>query len=221
MKKIIFLGSGAVASEVISYLTDIRKGDSSADFIVNGFLNDDYDNFLEKSNAYGFEAPYLGPINGHKFSPEYDYIFGFANPERKAEILANVDLSVISFPNIIHPSVIKDGSAKLGVGNIIYPHSVVGPNVQVGNFNLITSYSFISHDCVIGNYNFFSTAGLSGNVTVGDENFFGVRSTVIPSVSIGSNNLIQAGMVLDKNVTDNETVFYRFKEKVTVIKSKE
>ena len=108
-------------------------------------------------------------------------------------------------------------SAKLGKGNIIYPNSVVGPNANLGNFNLVTSYSFISHDCTIGDYNFFSTAGLAGNVDIGNRNFFGIRSTVLPSVKIGNDNLIQAGMVVDKNVTDKETVFYRFKEKVTVI----
>ena len=221
MKKIIFLGSGAVASEVISYLTDIQKKDPQSTFDVLGFLDDSYENYLTKSNDYGFTAPYLGTISGHKFSEDFHYVFGFAGPSAKHSIIEEVDLSRISFPNIIHPSVIKDSSAKLGVGNIIYPHSVIGPNVQIGNFNLVTSYSFISHDCRIGDYNFFSTAGLSGNVNVGSSNFFGIRSTVIPGVTIGSHNTIQAGMLVDKNVTDNETVFYRFKEKVTVIKSKE
>ncbi len=221
MKKIIFLGSGAVASEVIAYLNDIQKHNPASTYEIAGFLDDSFNNFTSKSVTYGFSSPYLGKIEDHHFTAEFSYIFGFGNPAAKSNVLGKVDLSQLSFPNIVHPSVIVADSAELGVGNVLYPHTIIGPNARIGNFNLITSYSFISHDCTVGHFNFFSTAGLSGNVTVGDNNFFGIRSAVIPSVTIGSHNLIQAGMVVDKNVSDNETVFYRFKEKVTVIKSKE
>lgn len=218
MKPIIFIGSGAVASEVISYLEDIEKQDPSATFEIYGFLTDNEEDFKLKSEKYGFQGTFLGPIAAHHFSDEYSYIFGFASPDGKAKIAQKLDIQNLDFPNIIHPSVVISKSAKLGKGNVIYPNSVIGPNVHIGNFNLVTSYSFISHDCAIGDSNFLSTAGLAGNVTIGNQNFFGIRSTVIPSVTIGSNNTIQAGMIIDKNVTDNETVFHRFKEKVTIIK---
>jgi sugar O-acyltransferase (sialic acid O-acetyltransferase NeuD family) len=217
MKPIIFIGSGAVASEIISYLEDIQNQNLVTKFEIYGFLNDDEADYKLKSEKYAFDGDFLGSVAEHSFSENYSYIFGFASPEGKAKIAEKLDLKKLDFPNIIHPSVVISKSAKLGKGNIIYPNSVVGPNANLGNFNLVTSYSFISHDCTIGDYNFFSTAGLAGNVDIGNRNFFGIRSTVLPSVKIGNDNLIQAGMVVDKNVTDKETVFYRFKEKVTVI----
>ncbi len=219
MKPIIFIGSGAVASEVISYLEDIQNQNPSTAFEIYGFLNDSEDDFKLKSENYGFEGRFLGSIAEHQFSEQYSYIFGFANPAGKEKIAEKLDLEKLDFPTIIHPSVVISKSAKLGKGNIIYPNSVIGPNCKIGNFNLVTSYSFISHDCEIGDYNFLSTAGLAGNVKIENKNFFGIRSTVIPSVTIGSENTIQAGMVIDKNVSDHETVFYRFKEKVTIIRS--
>lgn len=218
MKPIIFIGSGAVASEVISYLEDIQNQNPNAVFEIYGFLNDSEEDFKSKSEKYDLNGKFLEGINEHQFSENYSYIFGFASPEGRERIVKSINIDVLDFPNIIHPSVVISKSAKLGKGNVIYPNSVIGPNVNIGNFNLVTSYSFVSHDCVIGDYNFLSTAGLAGNVTIGDKNFFGIRSTVIPSVTLGSNNTIQAGMVIDKNVSDNETVFYRFKEKVTIIK---
>ncbi|MDV3575615.1 hypothetical protein CMU59_01070 [Elizabethkingia anophelis] len=218
MKPIIFIGSGAVASEVISYLEDIEKLNPLQKFEVHGFLNDNEEDFRIKSEKYDFRGNFLGPINEHQFSDDYSYIFGFADPNGKNNIAQKLDIGSLDFPTIIHPSVVISKSAKLGKGNIIYPNSVIGPNCKIGNFNLITSYSFISHDCEIGDYNFLSTAGLAGNVKIGNKNFFGIRSTIIPSVTIGSENTIQAGMIIDKNVADNETVFYRFKEKMTIIK---
>ncbi|WP_316802123.1 acetyltransferase [Pedobacter nototheniae] len=219
MKKIIFIGSGAVASEVISYLEDIEKQNPAEKQTIFGFLNDNQDDFILKSEKYGFDAPYMGTISEHNFSSEVAYIFGFADPNGKNKIIDKLNITSLNFPNIIHPSVVIAKSAKLGIGNIIYPNTVIGPNCKIGNFNLVTSYSFISHDCEIGNYNFLSTAGLAGNVKVGNNNFFGIRSTIIPGVTVGDYNLIQAGMVLDKNVKDNETVFYRFKEKISIIKT--
>ena len=80
-----------------------------------------------------------------------------------------------------------------------------------------TSYSFISHDCEVGNGNFFSKAGIAGHVKIGSNNYFGIGSVVIPHTVIGDNNLIQAGMTIDRSVKDDTTVFYRFKEKVMAI----
>ena len=70
---------------------------------------------------------------------------------------------------------------------------------------------------MVGDNNFLSVAGLAGTVKVGNNNYFGLRSTVIPGVEVGNNNVIQAGMIIDKNVKDDTTVFYRFKEKVMAI----
>ena len=105
----------------------------------------------------------------------------------------------------------------IGEGNIVFPFCILEEYATIGNYNLLTSYCFISHDCVVGDNNFFTVAGIARSVKVGDNNYFGIRSTVIPGVVIGNNNVIQAGMLVDKDVKDDTTVFYRFKEKVLAI----
>lgn len=217
MKNIIFIGSGAVASEVISYLKEMKSKNTSFDYSVIGYLDDSIENFKSNAEKYNFLEPYLGKIDDHIFSKENNYIFGLGKPEIKSKILSKIYSPELSFPNFIHDSVYIPDSTIIGIGNIIYPYSIIGPNVTIGDFNLLTSYSFVSHDCKIGNNNFFSTTGLSGNVVIKDNNFFGIRATIIPDVKIGSENTIQAGMVIDKNIGDYETVFYRFKEKISVI----
>ena len=56
---------------------------------------------------------------------------------------------------------------------------------------------------------------------MGDNNYFGIRATILPNINVGSNNLIQAGMIVDKNITDNETVFYKYKENIRIISKNE
>jgi acetyltransferase-like isoleucine patch superfamily enzyme len=60
---------------------------------------------------------------------------------------------------------------------------------------------------------------MSGGVQIGDANFFGIRATLLPEVRIGSNNVIQAGMIVDKDVGNHETVFYKYKERIQLIQA--
>lgn len=216
MISIIIIGSGAVAAEVCTYIIDINKI-ASKNLIIKGFIDDSYDNFKKNAAKYKFTEPYLGSSDSYEVNSENMFIFGFANIESRLNFLKKDIAKKMSFITIIHPSAVISNTAIIGNGNIINPYCIIGPNATLGDNNILTSYSFISHDCKVGSNNFFSTSGLSGNVRVGDNNFFGVRATVIPDVSIGCNNVIQAGMTIHKDISDNETVFYKFKEKISII----
>lgn len=216
--KVVIIGFGAVAAEVLTYIEDLNKIEPNSIEVV-GFIGDNEQDFDKYKIKYSFSRPFIGTLENWSFDRSVQYIIGFANIEGRRKLINSLKAKNLDFLNLIHPSVQIASTARLGVGNIIYPNTIIGPNTVVGNFNLITSYSFISHDCRVGNNNFFSTAGLSGNVSVGNNNFFGIRSTIVPSINIGSNNVIQAGMIVDKNVSENETVFYRFKEKISVIQN--
>ena len=130
------------------------------------------------------------------------------------EVILQKKVRIGSF---IHPSVIKLKNMEFGVDNIVMPFCVIEKYAIIGNYNFITSFSFISHNCVEGDNNFFSVADITGSVKVGNNNYFGIQSTVIPGIEIGNNNALQAVMLVDKDVKDVTTVFYRFNEKVLAI----
>jgi sugar O-acyltransferase (sialic acid O-acetyltransferase NeuD family) len=217
MKEIIIVGTGAVAAELTLCIEDQNaKIDLDNRIKIMGYIDFTYN--IDKYWAkYKLKAPVLCDVDSYTPSSNEEILIAISDIPFRNDIIAKLLKKNACFASFIHSSVIIPESAQLGMGNIIYPFCIVGPNTEIGSFNLITSYSFISHDCKIGNGNFFSTAGLAGRITVGDNNFFGVRSTVIPHVSIGNSNTIQAGMIVDKNIQDNTTVFYRYKEQVLAI----
>lgn len=217
MKNIVIVGSGAVAAELTMYIEDGNKYLLEQDrMMIIGYL-DSEENVSKYWAKYKFEKPVLSDVYSYRISQMESFIVAISNIDfrrKMSDFLKSKGANLISF---IHPNSIISKTAIIGNQNIIYPYCIVGPNTVIGNNNLLTSYSFISHDCSIGNDNFFSTAGLSGNVRVGSCNYFGIRSTVLPNVTIGDRNTIQAGMIVDKNVFNESLIFHRFKEKVISI----
>lgn len=217
MKKIIIIGTGAVAAELTSYIDDNNKfSNIESQIDLLGYIEYDY-NVEKYWKKYQLKKPILGDIYNYHFKNDEEVLIGISDIKFRNEIVMTLEEKGIRFFQFIHHSVIISDTCTIGKGNIIYPFCIVGPNTDMGDFNMLTSYSFISHDCVIGNGNILSTAGIAGRVSIGDNNFFGIRSTVLPNIMIGSENLIQAGMVVDKNLHNDTILFYRFKEKILTI----
>lgn len=217
MKKVILIGSGAVAAEITSFIEDHNQHVETKDMLnIIGYLdfNDNIDKYWQK---YGLKKPVISDIYTYDIQAEDNFIISVADLPFRFKMIEYLISKNASIINFIHYTTMVGNNVEIGKGNIIYPHCLIGPKAQLGDYNLITSYSFISHDCKIGTNNFFATSGLSGHVVVGDNNVLGIRSTILHHISIGSGNTIQAGMIVDKNVKDNTTVFYRYKEQVIAI----
>lgn len=210
MKRIIIVGAGGHSAEIDDYI-NMGKNGAEGEMEVIGFIDD---NPLQY-DGYRFSAPFLGGIKDHSVRTDCYYIMGIANIKYRRPILERFLGDGAKFTTFIHPTATISPSATIGDGVVIALHVNIGPNVVVGDFSLINSRCSLGHDTRIGKYNFISpNVCFSGFSTVGDENLFGINSATIPGITVGNRNKIMAGMTLDKNVGDDETVFYRFKEKV-------
>jgi acetyltransferase-like isoleucine patch superfamily enzyme len=219
MKNVIIVGTGGVAAELTSYIENYNK-EMGEDHEINilGYL-DSEENKAKYWTKYKYKKPIISDVYSYKINKDDYFIIGIADIDFRSKMMSILKQKSAKIIGFIHQSVIIANTAVLGTGNIIYPHCIIGPNASIGNDNLFTSYSFISHDCTVGNNNFFSTAGLSGHVTIGNENYFGIRSVVLPNISIGDKNMVQSGMIVDKDVLNNSTIFHRFKEKVIAVRN--
>ena len=216
MIKIVIIGAGNYAAEVASCFDAIIINHQPIE--VKGYI--DYEYNIEKYwKKYKLEKPVLGDIDNYQFQEDEYYIIGMFNFEFRKKMINQVKEKGGKFLNLIHPTAIVERNAIMGTGNIFFPYSFLGANAQIGDFNTINLQSIVSHDCRVGSNNTVATAVLCGNVHVGDDNLFGIRSTILPGVKVGSRNTIQAGMTVDKDVSDDSVIFHRFKEKITVISS--
>ena len=215
MKNIVIFGTGAVAAELTSYLEDGCWGRDSG-YSIKGYLASD-ENGDKNWKHYGLKQPFLGSLDNYDCQRNDYFVVAVGNSKVKRNIAECIKSKGGNFISLIHPTAIIAASAIIGEGNIIYPSCVIGPNVKINDFNLFTSQSAISHDTVIGSYNFFATALLCGYNNVGDDNYFGIKVTTLPEIHVGSRNIIQAGMIIDRSIQDDSTLFYRYKEKILAI----
>jgi len=214
MKKVIIIGAGGHSAEITDYITHYNNSVATElCFDVVGYIDDNKENY----DSYSFVSPYLGTIQDHEVSEEAEYIMGIANIQFRRTIVENLLQKGAKFATLIHPSAIVSPSAIVGEGCVVAHNASIGPKAIIGNFNMLNSRCTIGHDSTIGNFNFIGPqVVLSGFTKVGNNNMFGVNSATIPTIEIGDNNTIAAGMIITKTVKDNETHFYRFKEKVVI-----
>jgi sugar O-acyltransferase (sialic acid O-acetyltransferase NeuD family) len=214
MNQIIIIGTGGHSAELDDYITLAKINNPSFPWEILGYLDDNPQGY----EKYRFTAPYLGGIREHVVRKDCMYMMGIAMLEHRRPIIERFLAEGAEFATFIHPTATVSPSAKIGKGVVLALHVNVGPNVVVDDYTLVNSRCSLGHNTQLGKYNFISpNVCFSGFSKVGDENLFGINSATIPHIQIGSRNVIMAGMIIDKNVGDDQTVFYRFKEKVLAI----
>ena len=214
MQKIIIVGAGGHAAEIDEYVRYSAKTTSGPFMQIIGLIDD---NPLSHK-AYKYSAPWLGTIADHKIVEDAEYLLGIADLQYRRLITEKLLSRGARFATFIHPSAYVSESSKIGQGVVVAPSVNLGPNVVIGDFTLVNSRCSLGHDTTVGKYNFISpNVCFSGFTSIGDENLFGINSCTIPEIKVGNRNKIAAGMVLDHNVDDDSTVFYRHKERVIAV----
>jgi sugar O-acyltransferase (sialic acid O-acetyltransferase NeuD family) len=218
MTNLIMIGAGAHAAEIVDYILDANvKYNGNIKYNIKGFIEDEEG--IEKYwRKYKLQQPVLGSMETYDHEKDDYFIIPMMNNSFRKERAEQAISKGWNLVNYIHPSVIISKSASIGIGNIICPNCIIGANACIGDFNILNCSATVSHDCTIGNFNVLSSyCGLAGYVKIRDNNLFSLHTAVIPNISIGSNNKVAPTMVVDRDVEDDSTIFYRFKEKVIAI----
>ena len=220
MKNVIILGTGGCAAEITFFIEDNNsKVQENERINILGYI--DYaDHVKDHYDRYSFKAPVLCDIDSYEPKPDEEVLLAVMDISFRKKMIEKLKSKNARIGSFFHHNVIKPKELTIGEGNIVGPFCMLEKFATIGNYNLMISYCSISHDCVLGDNNFFSDTVIAGSTKIGNNNFFGIRSFTKPGIEIGNDNIIQAGMLVDKNITDNTTVFYRFKEKVMVIPKK-
>jgi acetyltransferase-like isoleucine patch superfamily enzyme len=205
MNNIAVFGAGAYGQEIYCLIRKINQCSEVPLWNFIGFF-DDNDKLWNTTNHYGRILGGTDHLNN--WTEPLDVAIAIANVAVLKKIVMQLDNPNLSYPNIIDPdtSYLDRDTVEMGKGNIVGEITRFAPNVRLGDFNIIVNDCVFGHDDIVGSFNvFFPDTRLSGHVTCGDANLFGVRSTVLQGLAVGNNVKLTAGSLLMNNAQDGFT----------------
>ncbi|MDR7334699.1 NeuD/PglB/VioB family sugar acetyltransferase [Roseateles asaccharophilus] len=203
MKKIVIVGAGGMAREIIGLLAPLIQ---SGQVAIRGLIDDTQAPC--ESFSPGYPHPILGGIA--QFTPQADdeIIIAIGDPAARLRIGAELRARGGRFYTLIHPLSVIAPDAKIGEGVIIYPYSLISANTQLADFVVINVHSGAGHDVSIGEGSVICAhVDLTGFVQVGRGVLVGSHASILPKVKLGEGSRIGAGSIVVRSVKAGATVF--------------
>lgn len=201
MKNIVIIGVGGFGREVKILIDQINQ--VYKEFNLLGF----YDDANDLSSNYNGLA-YLGTIEDlNSLGDETAVVLGVGDPNTKQKIISKLTNSNLTFPSLIHPSVILgNDNVTIGEGSIICAGCIITCNIEIGRFVTLNLMCTVGHDTKIGSYSsFMPSVNISGEVLIDEFVYVGTGAKIINQLSIGQDTIIGAGAVVSKSLPSNCT----------------
>ena len=134
-------------------------------------------------------------------------VVAIGNPKVKTDIFLNIKNSNVSYPTLIHPSVIiLDNSTTIGKGVIITAGCVLTCNIIIEDFVILNLLCTLGHDSIISKYSSLMPAvNISGEVSVGEAVYIGTGAVINNQLSIGKNTIIGSGSIVSQSIPSDCT----------------
>ena len=202
MQDIVIFGSGGLAREVAFLIDQINA--ASPQWNILGYVETERERVgqqVGKYRVYCTEAELL--------DKNLAAAIGIGTPAVISKIASRfADHSNIEFPNLIHPSVIRDEPrVALGRGNILCAGNIFTTDIEVGSFNFFNLNCTYGHDARIADCCVFNPGiNMSGGVEMGSRCLIGTGATILQYLKIGDEVTVGAGSVVTKDVPAGTTV---------------
>lgn len=136
-------------------------------------------------------------------NPGAEFYLGLGANRDRARVAEKLRALGARLPVCVAPNVFVARDAHLDAGTVICPGAQIGSRAQVGFACIVNTLSSVDHDCVLGAYTQV-TAGVTfgGTVKVGKNGFFGIKSGVIPNLTIGDDVVVIAGSLVTRDAPD-------------------
>ncbi|MDM5357325.1 acetyltransferase [Peribacillus sp. ACCC06369] len=197
MKKIVIIGAGG-HSKVVQDIIE-----ATGEYRLMAILDDQYEVLKKKGNIY------LGPILCFKslfIHFECKVIIAIGRNDLRLKIVNKLNLDVMDYETVIHPTAVVGENVSIGKGTVIMPNVVLNADARVGNHVIVNTSSVIEHDTQLNDFiHIAPSATLTGAVMIGTGTLIGAGSTVIPNITIGVWCTIGAGSTVIKDIPHAST----------------
>ncbi len=200
MEKIAIVGSGGFAREILALINNINN--QSRKYEVIGFVGPDKNQSIHGIPVIGTDEE----INNT--SEPISLVLAVGEPNLKEKIKSKYTNPLVTFPTLIHPSVVigDTESVRFGHGCIICAGCILTTDITLYDFVTLNLQCTVGHDTIINDYaSFMPSVNISGEVNVGKGVYVGTGAKIINQLEIGENTIVGAGAVVAKSLSANCT----------------
>lgn len=197
MEDLAIFGVGGFGREVLTLVQDLNR--VKAQYNIRGFFDDGHPKG-EMINGY----PTLGGVEDlNAWQTPIALAVAIGTHSIKRKVLDRIVNSNVSFPTLIHPTVLigDRNYVKIGQGCIICAENILTTNIEIHDFVILNLACTVGHDTVINSYAaFMPSVNISGEVTIGAGVYVGTGVKIINQLEIGPNTIVGAGAVVAKSL---------------------
>lgn len=201
-KPIAIVGAGGFGLEVAMLIEQINAASNSWEIL--GFFDD---NVAEGTSINRY--PVLGkPEQLSSWDKELYTVLAIGDPIAKRGVFDKIHNENIRFPTLIHPSVIMGDPefVTIGEGGIFCARTILTTNITVGRHVLLNLSCTVGHESKVGDFSsFMPTCNISGQVTIGQSNYWGTGAKIIHGIRVGDKVTVGAGAVVVSDIPDRAT----------------
>ena len=206
LKKIVVLGAGGLASEVLNLLEE--NNDVTKEWEILGCLDA---NYCPEAQRQILGYPVLGTdVWLAQFQEPIHAVCAIGNPDIRKKIISNclkINPNVV-FPPIIHHRAQVSKHSKIGNGSIICSGVIITVDIKIGPFSIINLGVSIGHGSSIGEFStLHPSTTICGNVTIAPGSEIGTGTTIIPNIYVGAHSVLGAGSVVVRDIPDGVVAY--------------
>lgn len=192
MKKLIILGAGGFAQEVLWIVDDINREQPTWDFL--GFV--DPMSPGHKGQLH-YDRPILGGWDDVMPHDEIYFACGIGSPASRVKECTEAERRGYIPATLIHPSVIIARHVSVGEGTVIGAGCVLAPYATLGRHCALNLGVTIGHNSSTGDFCVFSPgAQLLGAAKLSERVFMGANATVYLGRKVGAGSIVGANSFL-------------------------
>ncbi len=203
MKKLVIVGGGGFAREILWLIEDINKAAAGqeAAYQVLGVISREGEGHMQG-------LPILGDDEWafEHLDKSIRFVLAVGDSEARARIALAYLQNGLHPLRLVHPSVVMSDEVQLGAGAVICAGAVLTVNIVLGDFCLINLNATVGHDCKLGDFvTLHPGVHLSGGVEIGDLSVLGSGAVVLPGLTVGEHSIVGAGAVVTTSLDGGAT----------------
>lgn len=201
--RIILIGAGALAREMVQVIRDIAASGRAAECVA-----------MAVDAGYSVDASALPVPIVTDWAAEaradaaLRLVVAIGNPVARAAVVRRIEDEIgPRFATLVHPLVWLGDTVVVGEGSMLFGHVSATTDVAIGRHVLVNPGSTLAHDVILEDFATLAPGvHLAGQVTVEAGADLGTGVAVIPRRRIGAGAIVGAGAVVTRDVPPRTTV---------------